>query len=91
MGWKDKAHSILLNSTMMPIYGLFGGLSEFWAAIFATSAIILAFHGKLDGNFALAITAIQGILVAHDAMDDYHTRNMPVQQTVINNDITVQK
>jgi len=91
MGWKDKAHSILKSSTLMPLYGAFGGLSEFWAFVFATSAIVLAFHGKLDGNFALAITAIQGILVAHDAMDDYHTRNMPVQQTVINNDITVQK
>jgi hypothetical protein len=89
MSWKDRAGQVLKSSTLMPLYGFAGGLSEFWALVFGTACIVLAFKSKLDGNFALAVTAITGILTAHDAMDDYHTRQM--QTTVINNDITVQK
>lgn len=89
MSWKDRAGAILKGRTLMPLYSFAGGLSEFWALVFGTACVILAFKGKLDGNFALAVTAITGILTAHDAMDDYHARQ--VQQTVINNDITVQK
>ncbi len=74
MGWKDTTSRVLKNSHLMPLYDFFGGLSEFWAAVFGTATIFLAFRGKLDGNFALAITAITGILTAHDALDDYHTR-----------------
>lgn len=58
-------------SPIVKLYELCGGLSEFFALVFGASAIVLAFRGKLDGNFALAITAIQGLLCGHDAMDDY--------------------
>jgi hypothetical protein len=91
MSWKDKVNSVLHNSSLRPIYEFTGGLSEFWAIVFGASTIALAFTGHLTADFAAAITAITGILVAHEGLDDYHTRNMPVQQTVINNDITVQK
>lgn len=58
-------------SPIVKMYDLCGGLSEFFALVFGTTAIVLAFRGKLDGNFALTITAIQGLLCGHDALDDY--------------------
>lgn len=74
MSWKETTARVLKNSHLMPMYDFFGGLSEFWAAVFSVCAIILAFKGKLDSNFAATIIAINGILAAHDALDDYHTR-----------------
>lgn len=89
MSWKDKARQVIQNGAFTPVYHLFGGLSEFWALVFGAACIVLAFKGKLDGNFALAVTAITGILTAHDALDDYHVRNN--QNTTIVNDINIQK
>jgi hypothetical protein len=89
MGWKDKASQIIHAGAFTPVYVFFGGLSEFWAVVFGASCIVLAFRGKLDGNFALAVTAIQGLLCAHDALDDMHTRQN--QNTTIVNDINIQK
>jgi hypothetical protein len=79
---KAQAVKVIKNPLLAPVYHAFGGLCETWVAIFATATIILAFRGKLDGNFALAITAITGILTAHDALDDFHDRNKP--QTDVN-------
>lgn len=74
MSWKDKLGQVLKSTTLLPVYQFAGGLSEFWAIVFGAATIVLAFRGKLDGNFAAAITAITGILAAHDALDDYHSR-----------------
>ena len=90
MSWKDKASQVLKSSTLMPLYTFAGGLAEFWALAFGISCIVLAFKGKLDGNFAAAVTAITGILADHDALDDYHTRQVQ-QNTTIVNDINIQK
>jgi hypothetical protein len=89
MSWKDKATQVLHSSSLSGLYRFAGGLSEFWAVVFGTACIVLAFRGKLDGNFALAVTAIQGLLCAHDALDDMHTRQS--QNTTVVNDITIQK
>jgi hypothetical protein len=89
MTWKEKAAQALHNTAFTPVYVFFGGLSEFWAIVFGTACIVLAFRGKLDGNFALAVTAIQGLLCAHDALDDMHARQN--QNTTIVNDINIQK
>jgi len=75
MNWKDTAVGIAKNTALLPLYDFFGGLSEFYAAVFVAAGIILAFKGKLDGNFAAMIVAVQGLLVAHDALDDYHSRH----------------
>lgn len=74
LAWKDKVAAVIKGPSLMPLYDFFGGLSEFWAAIFGAATIYLAFKGRLDGNFALTITSITGILTAHDALDDYHSR-----------------
>ncbi len=75
MVWKDRAKQIIQSGVMLPVYNFAGGLSEFWALVFGVVCIVLAFKGKLDANFAMAVTAITGILAAHDAADDYHWRN----------------
>jgi hypothetical protein len=74
MSLKDKIVSILKSSALGPIYNMAGGLSEFYALVFSAAGITLAFRGKLDGNFAAMIVAIQGLLVAHDAIDGYLER-----------------
>ena len=71
MSLKDRAVSLLKLKPLLALYSVAGGLSEFYALIFSTSGIILAFKGKLDGNFAAMLVAVQGLLVAHDAIDDF--------------------
>jgi hypothetical protein len=80
MKLKERLASALQNNSLLGLYRLFGGLSEFWAFIFGAATIYLALKGKLDGNFALAVTAITGILTAHDALDDWHSRHRRDQQ-----------
>src|SRR6267142_95442 len=78
MSLKEQAVSLAKNAALAPLYNFAGGLSEFWALVFSASGIVLAFRGKLDGNFAAMIVAIQGLLVAHDGIDGYFehkTRN----------------
>ncbi len=80
MRLKDRAASLLKNAALAPLYNFAGGLSEFWAFVFSVTGIVLAFRGKLDGNFAAMIVAIQGLLVAHDAIDgflDHKKRDQP--------------
>jgi hypothetical protein len=71
MNLKALAVKIITNANLLVIYKLAGGLSEFWALVFGTAGIVLAFRGKLDGNFAAMIVAVQGLLVAHDGIDDF--------------------
>lgn len=67
-------------SPIVKLYELCGGLSEFFALVFGATAIVLAWRGKLDGNFAITITAIQGLLCGHDAMDDYFQHKREQQE-----------
>lgn len=76
MGLKDQAVSLVKNAALLPLYDFFGGLSEFWVAVFGTAGIVLAFRGKLDSNFSALIVALQGLLVVHDGLDDWHSRRM---------------
>jgi len=71
MSLKERAANLLTSGLFTPIYTMAGGLSEFYAAVFTAAGITLAFRGKLDGNFAAMIVAIQGLLVAHDAIDGF--------------------
>lgn len=74
MDIKGKLVGVAKNAALLPLYDAFGGLSEFWAFAFGAAGIVLAFKGKLDANFALMVGSIQALLVAHDALDDYHSR-----------------
>jgi hypothetical protein len=76
MRFKEVAFKVVANAKLLPLYDVFGGLSEFYAFIFMTAGITLAFLGKLTADFAAMITAVQGLLIAHDALDDFHSRKM---------------
>jgi hypothetical protein len=71
MDVKAQTVKVLRNPALCGLYRQFGGLSEFYAFLFATAGITLAFLGKLEGPFAAMIVSVQGILCAHDSMDDY--------------------
>jgi hypothetical protein len=83
MSLKDRAASLLNLKPLIGLYSVAGGLSEFWAFVFGITGIVLAFRGKLDGNFALMITAVQALLVAHDALDN-HFQDRKEQRENIN-------
>jgi hypothetical protein len=76
MSLKDRVVSLAKNTALLPLYDVFGGLSEFWVAIFGGFGIYLAVRGKLDANYSAMISALTALLVAHDSLDDYHTRKM---------------
>lgn len=42
-----------------------------FAIFFTLSATALAWFHRLDGNYALVITAIQGFVFAHSAQENY--------------------
>jgi hypothetical protein len=61
-------------------FNFFQGRCTFFAIAFSIVGCILAFRGKLDGNYALFVTAIQGVLVAHSCKEDWHTQRMTALQ-----------
>jgi len=74
-------------------FNFFQGRCTFFAIAFSVVGCILALRGKLDGNYALFVTAIQGILVAHSCKEDWHTQRMAALQQNDNNttvDVNVQ-
>ena len=53
------------------MFTVFQGRSTFFAILFATIGIILAFKGKLDANYSLMVAAIQGMVVAGSIKESY--------------------
>lgn len=54
---------------------MFNGTCRFFAVVFTTCGIILAFKGKLTAEYVSLVGAIQLLLVAHSVGQDYHERN----------------
>ncbi|VVB51681.1 Uncharacterised protein [uncultured archaeon] len=54
---------------------MFNGTCRFFAVVFSTVGIILAFMGKLEANYVALVGAIQALLVTHSIGQDYHERN----------------
>jgi len=72
-------------------FNFFQGRCTFFAIAFSVVGCILAFRGKLDGNYALFVTAIQGVLVAHSCKEDWHQQRMTaLQQNNTTVDVNVQ-
>jgi hypothetical protein len=67
---KNAAQKISTNGVVAPIFNLFQGRCTFFAIVFSIVGIVLAFRGKLDANYAMFITAIQGLLVLHSWKED---------------------
>jgi hypothetical protein len=57
-------------------YKLFGGRCTFFALIFTASGIWLAHEGKLTTIFVTLVGAVQTLILAHSAKEDYHERRM---------------
>ncbi len=54
---------------------LFNGRCTFFAVVFTAVGIILAFMGKLTTQYVALVGAIQTLLVAHSAKEDYSDHN----------------
>lgn len=67
----DIGKTIQQNSLVAPIFNLFMGRFTFFAVVFSSVGIILAFKGRLDGNFALFVGSIQGLLGLHSFKEDW--------------------
>jgi hypothetical protein len=59
----------------MNLYNFFGGRSTFFALVFMTAGIILAFKGSLTPSYIALAGAIQTLLVTRAVAEDYHQRN----------------
>lgn len=56
------------------IFNKFAGRSTFFAFVFMTCGIILAFIGKLNASYLGLAGSIQTLLVGRAIMDDQHDR-----------------
>jgi hypothetical protein len=57
-------------------FNFFQGRATTFAIAFAIVGVILAFRGKLDANYSLFVTAIQGLIFAHSCKEDWHEQRM---------------
>lgn len=57
---------------------MFNGTCRFFAVVFTTVGIILAFMGKLTADYVALVGAVQALLVTHSVAQDYHERNADV-------------
>lgn len=51
-------------------FAFFQGRATAFAIVFTAAGIILAFKGKLTGDFVALVTAIQGLVFAHSIKED---------------------
>lgn len=68
--------NIQQSGLVASIFNFFQGRATAFAILFAGVGIRLAFMGKLDANYALFVTAIQGLIFAHSCKEDWHEQKM---------------
>lgn len=72
-----RAENNLQKSGLVaPLFNFFQGRATAFAILFSAVGIRLAFMGKLDANYALFVTAIQGLIFAHSCKEDWHEQRM---------------
>ena len=52
-------------------FNFFQGRATAFAIVFTICGLVLAFRGKLDANYALMVTAVQGLVFAHSCKEDW--------------------
>jgi hypothetical protein len=57
-------------------FSFFQGRATTFAIAFSVVGLWLAVHGKLDANYSLFVTAIQGLIFAHSCKEDWHEQRM---------------
>jgi hypothetical protein len=70
------------NGVVASCFNFFQGRATTFAIVFTVTGIILAFQGKLDANYSLFVTAIQGLVFAHSCKEDWHEQKMTELQLV---------
>lgn len=60
---------------MLSVFNFLGGRATTFAITFATAGIVLAFKGKLDGNFITLASAILTLVFAHSVKEDYFEKD----------------
>lgn len=71
----DKIANFLKQFTSLtPIYNFIGGRHTTFAIFFAITAFILALKGKLTADYVGVITALQALVLAHSAKEDYFSK-----------------
>jgi hypothetical protein len=81
----NNAKASLQFGPIAAVFSFFQGRATFFALIFTVAGIVLAFKGKLDANYALFVTAIQGLVFAHSIKEDYFGMRQNQQQSVQQN------
>lgn len=62
------------KSLPLRISDWFGGTTRFYAAVFTTCGIVLAFLGKLTAQYVALVAGIQTLIVTHSIGQDYNER-----------------
>lgn len=74
-----------MKLSLKPLYDVFGGITEFYAALFTAVSIFMAFKNILTGVFVAAIGAITTLITANDIHNDIQNVNQNTNIT----DVTV--
>ncbi len=76
MGLRDAISNIQQSGVVAAFFNFFQGRATAFAIAFTTVGIVLAFRGKLDANYALFVTAVQGLIFCHSCKEDWHEQRM---------------
>lgn len=80
---KSAEQAALSSGVVGKLFSFFQGRATAFAIVFTIVGCTLAFKGKLDANFALFVTAIQGLVFAHSLKQDYFDNQIPPNTTVV--------
>jgi len=78
--FKTYQAEVQQSGIIAAFFNFFQGRATAFAIAFAVVGVILAFKGKLDANYSLFVTAIQGLVFAHSCKEDWHTQRMTALQ-----------
>ena len=87
--FRNYSEEVQTSGVVAAIFRVFQGRSTTFATVFTVCGIILAFLGKLTANYAMLVTAIQGLVVVGSVKEDWHQQEMSkIQQNVTNVTVT---
>lgn len=67
------------------LFGFLQGRATAFAITFTACGIILAFRGKLTGDYVALVGAIQTLVIGHSLKEDYFASVNKQAQQVVNN------
>jgi hypothetical protein len=76
VGLRDAINNVQQSGVVASFFNFFQGRATAFAIVFTVVGIRLAFMGKLDSNYALFVTAVQGLIFAHSCKEDWHEQRM---------------